>query len=248
MMLFTRRPVIQTADTIEPIILPGGATLPVELRRSARASRIALRLHPSFASVELVVPQGTSVARAVAFLESRRGWIAAQAAKLPPRVDFRDGAVFPVLGRPHLLVGVGSGAGGRVPPFRIADGRVEVTGAPEHLARRTRTGLARQAAMLLRDKTQTLAATLDREVNQVTVGDAKTRWGNCASSGKIRYSWRLIFAPEPVMDYVVAHEVAHLVEMNHSLRFWRVVEQLRPGHAAERHWLKHHGAELLRYG
>jgi len=247
-MLFTRRPLNETADRIQPVVLPSGVTLPVEIRRSARASRIALRLHPSFASVELVVPQGTSVARAVAFLDSRRGWIAAQAAKLPPRIDFRNGAVFPVLGRPHLLVGIGSGTGGRVPPFRIAEDRVEVTGAPEHLARRTRTGLARQAALLLRDKTQTLAATLGRSITQVTVGDAKTRWGSCASSGKIRYSWRLIFAPEPVMDYVVAHEVAHLVEMNHSPRFWAVVEQLRPGHAPERNWLKRHGAELLRYG
>ena len=78
--------------------------------------------------------------------------------------------------------------------------------------------------------------------------DTKSRWGSCSSKGNLSFSWRLIFAPEEVVDYVVAHEVAHLAEMNHGPRFWRLVETLMPGYARHRRWLDRHRAELLAYG
>ena len=78
--------------------------------------------------------------------------------------------------------------------------------------------------------------------------DTKSRWGSCSAAGSLSFSWRLIMAPEPVLDYVVAHEVAHLIEMNHSARFWKLVRTLVPDPAAQRAWLKRHRAELLSYG
>ena len=231
---------------IAPIALPGGGSIAVSLRRSARAQRMALRLHPARRAVELVLPGRASIARALDFLKDREGWIVAQALRLPPAVPFVDGAEIPILGVPHRLHAAARQPG--APPFRIADGRIEVTGQPEFIARRTRAGLAAHARRLLSDKTAAMAARIGRTPGRLSVGDAATRWGSCAASCNIKYSWRLVLAPERVLDYVVAHEVAHLAEMNHSSRFWRLVETLHPGLEAERDWLKRHGAQLLGYG
>jgi len=245
-MKFLLRSPLPPPDAIEPIVLPDGSTLPVTLRQSSRARRIALRLRASQPGVELVLPQGVSLGRALAFLDSRRGWILAQAAKLPARVSFVDGARIPVLGVDHRLVSLGLRRG--VPPFRIGDGMIEVTGLPEHLARRTEAGLRAHAKQLLADKTADQASRLGKRLGQVTVGDAASRWGSCSAAGNIKYSWRLLLAPEPVLDYVVAHETAHLAEMNHSRRFWQVVEALYGPYETERNWLKRNGPRLLRYG
>src|SRR5579859_8093140 len=240
------KPAAPAPEMIAPLELPDGSRLPVLLRRSQRAQRIALRLRASQPGIELVVPQGVSLKRALAFLESRRGWIAAQAAKLPPRIPFVDGAAIPVLGIDHRLTALGLRRG--VPPFHIGAGAIEVTGLPEHLARRTESGLRDHARALLDDKTARLAARLGKRLGRVSIGDAASRWGSCSTAGNIKYSWRLVLAPEQVLDYVVAHETAHLAEMNHSRRFWAVVEALHGPFEAERNWLKRNGARLLRYG
>jgi len=232
---------------IPPLRLPNGNTIPVTVRVSPRASRMALRLHPAVDSVELVLPKGASLAVALGFLDGKRGWIAAQLARMPPRVTFIDGAVIPVLGIDRELVLQELGRG-RQPVFQLKATSIEVTGDEASLARRTRSGLAGLARDMLAEKSRAVADRLGKPVAKISVGDPHSRWGSCASSGNIRYSWRLILAPEPIMDYVVAHEVAHLAEMNHSARFWRVVEQLSPEFETARAWLKRNGPQLLRYG
>ena len=221
--------------------------IPVTVRVSPRAARMALRLHPAVDSVELVLPAGASLAVALGFLDGKRGWIAAQLARMPPRINFIDGAVIPVLGVDRELVLQELGRG-RQPVFQLKSTSIEVTGDEASLARRTRAGLADLARDMLASKSRTLAARLGKPIAKISVGDPHSRWGSCASSGNIRYSWRLILAPEPIMDYVVAHEVSHLAEMNHSARFWRVVAGLSPDHETARAWLKRHGPQLLRYG
>jgi predicted metal-dependent hydrolase len=244
MRLFFRRPA--PPETIPPVQLPDGTALPVTVRHSVRARRIALRLRLAEREIELVLPSGGSLPRALAFLESRRGWIAAQAVRLPTRIRFVDGAAIPVLGVEHRLTALGIRRG--VPPFRIGDGMIEVTGLADHLARRTEAGLRAHARQMLADKTRALAARLGRPAGKITVGDAASRWGSCSAAGNIKYSWRLVLAPERVLDYVAAHETAHLAEMNHSPRFWAVVESLYGPFEAERHWLKRNGARLMLYG
>jgi predicted metal-dependent hydrolase len=209
---------------------------------------MALRLHPAVDSVELVLPAGASLAVALGFLDGRRGWIAAQLARMPPRIPFVDGATIPVLGTDRELVLQELEQRGRRPVFKLTPTSIEVTGDEASLARRTRVGLAELARDMLAAKSRVLAERLGKPVARISVGDPHSRWGSCASSGNIRYSWRLILSPEPVMDYVVAHEVAHLAEMNHSARFWRVVAELAPGHETARAWLKRCGPQLLRYG
>lgn len=232
---------------IPPLRLPNGNTIPVTVRVSPRARRMALRLHPAVDSVELVLPTGASLAVALGFLDGKRGWIAAQLARMPPRIRFIDGATIPVLGTDRELVLQELGRG-RQPVFQLKSTSIEVTGDEASLARRTRAGLADLAREMMAAKSRAVALELGKPVARISVGDPHSRWGSCASSGNIRYSWRLILAPEPIMDYVVAHEVAHLAEMNHSTRFWRVVARLSPGFDDARAWLKRNGPQLLRYG
>lgn len=243
-------------DPPPPLVLPDGRLIAVHVRASSRARRLALRLHPTGDAVEVVLPQGVSLRRALAFLRDRSGWVAARADALPRRVAFEPGVAIPILGAARRLVAVGAIAGPGHPPFALLPDRIEVTGRPEHFARRVRAGLVEETRRRILAKVPTLAATLaalplnraPRRVGRIGVGDARTRWGSCAASGNLNFSWRLILTPEPVMDYVVAHEVAHLVEMNHSIRFWRVVAALHPGFETERDWLKREGARLHRYG
>ncbi len=233
--------------SLAPVLLPDGRALPVRLRVSARARLVALRLMPAGEAVELVVPVRVSLPKALDFLDSKRDWIASKAPAPAARVAFEPGAAIPILGRPHRLVALGSvprGAAG----FTIQDGEIRVAGKPEHLARRTSDGLKLHARRLLEQKTLVTAQRLGRAPSAIGIGDAVSRWGSCSAAGRIRYAWRLILAPEPVVDYVVAHEVAHLIEMNHGPRFWRLVERLHPAWRQDRAWLKSAGAGLLLFG
>lgn len=130
----------------------------------------------------------------------------------------------------------------------VADGEIRVRGDPAHAARRVRDHLVAIARRELTDRARRLAPQIGREVAQVNVRDTKSRWGSCSGQGNLSFSWRLILTPEAVLDYVVAHEVAHLAEMNYSPRFWRLVESLSPNSAVPRAWLKRHRSRLFSYG
>ena len=92
------------------------------------------------------------------------------------------------------------------------------------------------------------AANLGVEIKSISMRSQSTRWGSCSSTGKLNFNWRLILAPPFVLDYVAAHEVAHLLEMNHSRDFWDVVERTLPAMERGREWLRVHGRELMVYG
>jgi predicted metal-dependent hydrolase len=217
----------------------------VRVRVSARARRIAVRIDESADAIELVVPKGISLKAGFTFLEQQRGWLRSQLAEQPPRIPFVDGAEIPVLGVPHRVRHLGScWRGGAA----IEDGSIIVGGDTPHVARRVRDLLIVTARRELGARARRLAGDIERRVTRVTVRDTKTRWGSCAASGALAFSWRLVLAPEPVLDYVVAHEVAHLVHLNHGLRFWRLVERLAPGSTPQRAWLRRNRARLLRYG
>src|SRR5580704_10088585 len=213
--------------------LRGEATIDaaVSIRVSPRARRVGLRIDAAERKVEVILPRGVAVKTGLRFLEAKRDWIAARLEALPQPVPFVQGALVPVLGVVHRIRRELDPA---APPVRIVDGEIRVRGDPAHLARRVRDHL--------------IAAQIGRDVARVNLRDTKSRWGSCSTQGNLAFSWRLIFAPEPVLDYVVAHEVSHLAEMNHGPRFWRLVESLTPNTAAPRAWLKRHRNRLLAYG
>jgi predicted metal-dependent hydrolase len=224
----------------------GGGAVPLKVRAHPRARRIALKIDHAGDAVEMVLPRRCSRGEALRFLEASRGWIDARLAKLPPRISFADGAVVPVMDVPHALRAVGAIRGKG--PAWIENGEIRIAGDPAFLARRTRDFLRALAKRELSTRAEQMAALIERKVKRVTVRDTVSRWGSCARGGNLSFSWRLIFAPEAVIDYVVAHEVAHLIEMNHSKRFWRVVERLHPGAKAERLWLNRNRLRLMRIG
>jgi hypothetical protein len=220
--------------------------VPVRVSTHPRARRMALRIDPQGEAVDLVLPPRSSLARALAFFEDNRRWLERRLAALPPRTMFADGAQVPVLGVPHHIRHVprarGSGA------VWIEDAEILVSGERAHVARRVRDYLRELARRELLSRARPLAESIDRKVVRVSVRDTRTRWGSCSTTGNLCFSWRLIFAPEEVLDYVVAHEVAHLIHMNHGTRFWRLVEKLAPGAGRQRLWLNRNRARLLRIG
>ena len=217
----------------------------VRLRVSPRARRLALRVDAAAREVELVLPKGVSRARGLAFLAERRGWVLSRLEALPERVPFVEGAVVPLLGAPHRIVVETDPA---APPVAIRDREIRVRGAPAHLARRVRDHLVQMARAEFGRRARPLALSIGRQVARIGVRDGKSRWGSCSSKGNLSFSWRLVLAPESVLAYVVAHEVAHLAEMNHGRRFWQIVERLSPGSAAARTWLRRNRSRLLCYG
>jgi len=217
---------------------------PLVLRESPRAQRLSLRVVAARGLIEVVVPLGVSEAEALRFVGRHRAWIHHRQAALPKRLPFVDGATVPLLGVDHVIRHHPEG------PRTVtqAAGELRLGGPAEHLPRRVHDWLERRARQELAARVAVTAGVLGATVSQVTVRDTRSRWGSCSSAGRLSFSWRLVLAPEAVIDYVVAHEVAHLQEMNHSPRFWQLVARLVPELGPPRAWLKAHGAQLLRYG
>ena len=222
-----------------------GIGVPVSIRVSPRARRIGLRIDAAERKVELVLPRGIPASTGLRFLAAKRGWVATRLDALPQPVPFVEGAIVPVLGVSHRVRREFNPV---APPVKIVDGEIRVRSDPLHLARRVHDHLVAVAHAEISPRAHRLAARIGRKVARVSVRDTRSRWGSCSGQGNLSFSWRLIFAPEPVLEYVVAHEVAHLAEMNHGPRFWRLVESLTPNTAAPRAWLKRHRNQLLGYG
>ena len=220
--------------------LPSG----VQFKLSPTARRVSLRVDAALGVVLLVVPKPVSLVRAAAFAEKNRAWIGRKLASLPPSVAFADGVEVPLSGMPHV-VRHRPGTRGTV----WLEGReIHVAGAAEHLPRRLTDWLKAEARRQIQALVDRHAEAVGKRPTRITLRDTTTRWGSCTPTGRLAFCWRLILAPADVMDYVVAHEVAHLVELNHGPRFWRLVARLVPDIDHPRRWLGDHGIRLHRYG
>jgi predicted metal-dependent hydrolase len=222
-----------------------GASLPVTFVRSTRARRASLRVDPAHRRVVLTAPARMSRGVAVDFAETQAGWIAARLKRLPARRPFVDGAELPLFGAPHLIRHRPDARG----TVWLEGAEIHVAGRSEHLPRRLRDWLMGEMRRRLPLLVHAKAARVERSVKRITVRDSRSRWGSCGPDGGMSFSWRLVFAPADVLDYLVAHEVAHLVHMNHGPRFWALARTLCDGPIeAPQAWLKAHGETLLQYG
>ncbi len=221
----------------------------VLVRRHPRARRYTLRVRERDGSVTMTIPPRGSLRHAHSFAEKNAGWIAARVKRIPSSVPFIDGAEIPLRGEAHRIT---HRPGERGPVWTEPGGdevnRLCVSGEAPHIARRVRDFLKREAKRDLTEATRKHAAALGVEIQKIGVRDTMSRWGSCSSDGALSYSWRLIFAPAFVLDYLAAHEVAHRRELNHSRRFWMIVDQLTPDRHRAEMWLKSHGNSLHRYG
>ncbi len=221
----------------------------VRVRRHRQARRYTLRIHAATREVVLTMPPRGSVKEAKAFAQKHGGWIAARLNRLPAATPFVDGTMVPLRGADHRIVHR-PGSRGTVWHEAEPDGAqfLCVAGKAPHVNRRVSDFLRREALRDLEAASQRAAQQLGVAIKRVTVRDQSSRWGSCSSTGVLSYSWRLILAPPFVLDYLAVHEVAHLVEMNHSPRFWRLVHGLCPDAARAKAWLDVHGTDLHRYG
>ncbi|MEJ0079344.1 MAG: SprT family zinc-dependent metalloprotease [Alphaproteobacteria bacterium] len=241
-LLFRRPPDPQLIE-----IAFDGATYPIELKRHAQARRYTLRIRATDRTVVLTMPLRGSVKEARAFAQRSAAWIAARLKRLPQPIPFTESLELPLRGVPHRIVHraargtVWTEAGPDMPLLCV-------TGDRAHLARRVRDYLKREAKRDLEAASRRYAAELDVTVRRVAVRDQTSRWGSCTAAGVLSYSWRLILSPPYVLDYLAAHEVAHLVEMNHSRRFWHVVDSICPDWHRAKGWLTANGNALHRYG
>lgn len=226
-------------------IAHAGERLPVTFLRSARARRASLRVDPARRRVVLTAPVRMARGVAVDFAEAQGAWIAARLKRLPHLRPFVDSAEIPLFGVQHLIRHRPDARG----TVWREGGEIHVAGRSEHLPRRLRDWLVAEIRRELEALVRTKAARVERPVRRITVRDSRSRWGSCGPNGTLSFSWRLVFAPPEVIDYLVAHEVAHLVHMNHSARFWALARTLcdRPIEGPQA-WLKANGEALLQYG
>jgi predicted metal-dependent hydrolase len=213
----------------------------LDVVRHARARRMRLSVDPASGRVRLTIPPRASLKQAMAWANDHRGWIDAQRAKLPDGRPFVPGAAIPIEGEEVTL----DWSPDRSRTVALIDGRLVCGGPIEGLSRRIEAWLKRRALAVLTEETAEFAAKAGVTVSRVTVADPKGRWGSCASTGAIRYSWRLICAPSYVRRSTVAHEVAHRLHMDHSPAFHAAYRQLLgTDPAPARAWLRRHGATL----
>lgn len=218
--------------------------IPIVIRKRRGARNFVLRYQARGDQLTLSLPPRISRAQGLTFVESKRGWIERQVARAPEPVLLTDGETIPIFGAPHRICH----AGGRG-LVEIVDGRtLRVPGDPAFIARRVRTWLTAQVRGQITARAAAHTRAIGKTAGKIRLRDTRSRWGSCSARGDLSFSWRLVFTPPEVLDYVVAHEVAHLVEMNHSPAFWRIVAQLCPNWKAHRAWLAAHGHALHRYG
>lgn len=226
------------------VALPGGGEAALRVRRSRRAQHLALRIMPASGEVELVVPLRASVNQGIAFAREKASWLKAHLGRLPPPVPFEDGAIIPVFDQPRQIRQSDELFAG----IWLIGKELHVAATPEKVSDAVRNWLRYQAKQELTSRVEQKTGLLNCSFRRLTVRDTASRWGSCSPRGDLSFSWRIIMAPEYALDYLVAHEVAHLQEMNHSRRFWAIVDDIADQPDRGRAWLRDHGASLHRYG
>ncbi len=219
----------------------GTPPIEVRLRRNLRARRLVLRVGCARSGPTLTLPPGVSTTAASSFLRDHEDWLRSHLGRSRQRLAVRDGTVLPFGDGEIRIVAASSGR------LHLADGLLTIPGRPADLPVRTAAFLREAARAASAASVARHAGALKRKAGRISLRDPRARWGSCTSAGDSMFSWRLILAPSAVLDYVVAHEVAHLAEMNHSSRFWGCVRDLCPDFSRQRAWLRQHGPGLHAY-
>ena len=219
-----------------------GHPVNLRFRRNAAARRMVLRLDSKTGGLVMTLPKRAGLVEAMRFVEQSRIWISNTLAKQPKPSAFGDGVSMLYRGRQHIL----RLSGGPRGVVQVVGEELHVPGKIEHTPRRLKDFLAAEAKRELTLASRRYAEAMNTSFTRISIRDQKSRWGSCSSAGVLSYSWRLILTPDYVLDYVAAHEVAHLREMNHGPKFWRLVLTHCPNAKAAKQWLKTHGKDVHR--
>ncbi len=214
----------------------GDPEIEVVLRRNPRAKRLTLRLSRVDGKATLTMPPRVSLRAATRFASKQESWLRSHIAKAPDRLQ-------PLIGSQVLFRG-------QDVPIIQADGKSArfdsgaIHVSDNQTGARLQAFMKTQARNFIAPAVKKYSTQIDRPVKGISLRDTRSRWGSCSTEGRLMFSWRLVMAPPEVLDYVAAHEVAHLVEMNHSRAYWSVVQNLMPDYQLHRDWLKQHGSKL----
>lgn len=219
-----------------------GAARPVRIRRNAQARKMILRVDGQTGEVKVTAPPYVPARELERFVDQNRAWIEQEQAKVLSVPPVGHGSLVPFEGAEHQLSFLDE------PPRRVLvePGQISVGGPADQAPARLERWFRARARDVLEADAHNFADQLSTRFERISIGDMKSRWGSCSSSGTLRFNWRLVLAPPEVRRYVAAHEVAHLLEMNHSDRFWAHVAVCVPDHKERRAWLRREGAALMR--
>ena len=227
--------------------LEGDEPVRVRVRVHPRARHYRLSVSVAGEPILSVPPKGRP-RDAQAFLQKQKHWLEVRLHRRPRPVPFVNGATIPLRGNNHIIAGTGKLRGQVSLLYEGETGRILVPGGEKHMARRLTDWLKEQALSDLKERSDVHASRLGVRIGKISIRGQSSRWGSCSSAGNLSYNWRLVLAPPHVLDYVAAHEVAHICEMNHSKAFWEKVIQTLPDMERGRAWLKSNGGELMGYG
>jgi predicted metal-dependent hydrolase len=231
-------------ETVKRIIEVGSRSMPLTIKENRRATRITLRIEPGGRALNLTIPVGLRRHEVDDFLARHDGWLQTKLSKFSLENPLRPGGELYIRGVKHRIEHTGSLRG--VTEALVVDGQaiLRVSGLESHLGRRIAAFLKKEGRRDLESLARRHAASIRKPITSVTMKDTRSRWGSCSSQGNLSFSWRIVMAPPIVIDYLAAHEVAHLAEMNHGPKFWALCKSLCPDMEAARHWLKVHGSQL----
>jgi predicted metal-dependent hydrolase len=222
----------------------------VQVRRHSGARRLTLRVSRTSRAVIVTIPVQCDLDEAGTFLSRHIDWVRERLDSLPDPVPFRDGVAMPLRGEPHKVVFTGA-ARSRIVTVVAVEGHrpeIRVPGTIETAPRRLRDWLFAEARRDLDQRVAHHSKFLGLKASKIAVRDQTSRWGSCSTTRMLSFSWRLILAPPHILDYVAAHEVAHLAEMNHGPKFWALVKRATPEFEVAKRWLLIYGLDLHRYG
>ena len=225
---------------------PDGRKFPVRIVVNSKARRLILRLDERKREIVAVAPSRRQMKDAAAFAAERVEWISARLNHLPASTPFTEGEIIQFRGEPCALTATGSGRIARI--LETDPMTLSAPGDPDTLPLRVTRFLKKTARAEIEAAVARHCETLGRAHAGVYIKDTRSRWGSCTADGRLSFSWRLIMAPPEVLDYVAAHECSHLLEMNHSPRFWSHVSRCCPGWKTHRGWLRKHGGVLQAAG
>ncbi|WDI32419.1 SprT family zinc-dependent metalloprotease [Hyphococcus flavus] len=220
---------------------------PLIVRVNRRAKQLILKVDPIAGEILATAPSKRAIPEAIRFAQDRIDWIAEQLSDSLRGRPFSADMRIPFAGIEHIILNDPSSRRSVQVDAELIPA-IRVGGQPEHLNRRVSDWLKREARKRITHKADEYCRALGKERRRINIRDTRTRWGSCSSEGVLSFSWRLILAPPDILDYVVAHECAHLIHMNHSPAFWRVVRQLGVDARAAATWLDQQGPALFSYG
>ncbi|KAA0698904.1 M48 family peptidase [Neorhizobium sp. P12A] len=221
-----------------------GRLMPLTIRQHERATRITLRIEPGGRGLKMTIPRGLAAREINAFLDRHQGWLLTKLAKFSSETVLEPGGEILLRGVKHRIEHTGTLRG--LTESVLVDGRhvLRVSGMPEHAGRRIATFLKKEGRLDMERLVAIHAGRIGAKVASISMKDTRSRWGSCSTDANLSFSWRIVMAPPMVIDYLAAHEVAHLKEMNHGPHFWALCRKLCPHMDEAKAWLKRHGSQL----